>query len=55
MLELAVKNERYYSRQLYNVRTHDGRIREVTMFCTGNWDLIQFERQQAEAPMIRPD
>jgi hypothetical protein len=55
VLELAVKNDRYYSRQLYNVRTRGGLIAEVTMYCTGNWDLGQLERQQAEAPMLRPD
>ena len=55
VLELAVKNDRYYSRQLYNVRTRGGLIFEVTMYCTGNWNLEQVERQRAEAPMLRPD
>lgn len=55
VLELTVKNERHYSRQLYNVRTSGGLISEVTMFCTGNWDLSQLERQRAEAPMLRPE
>lgn len=55
VLELAVENERYYGRRLYNVRTSGGLIAEVTMFCTGDWSLEQRARQQAEAPMLRPD
>jgi len=54
VLELSVKNERYYSRQMFNVRTRGGLISEVTMYCTGNWSLDQLARQQAEAPMLRP-
>ena len=54
VLELSVRNERYYSRQLFSVRTRGGLISEVTMYCTGNWSLEQLARQQAEAPMLRP-
>lgn len=55
VLELSMKNERYYSRQLFVVRTRGGLITELTLYCTGNWTLDQLAHQQAEAPMLRPD
>ncbi len=54
VLELATREPKHTSRQLYLVETRGGLISEVTMYCTGDWDAQTEARQRAEAPMIRP-
>jgi ketosteroid isomerase-like protein len=51
----AVKHngERVYSRQVFLAIVRDGRIAEITMYCTGDWDEATVARQAAEAPMLR--
>jgi hypothetical protein len=46
-------NEQDYYRQMWLLRTADGQISEIAMYCTGPWDKATRERQAKEAPMIR--
>jgi len=42
-------------RTMWAVETRDGRIAEIVVYCTGEWDKATQARQAAEAPMIRPN
>jgi hypothetical protein len=55
VLELSTRDTQHLYRQLLVTRTRAGLISEVTLYCTGPWDAATEARQQAEAPMIRPD
>ena len=44
-------NTRY--RTMWAVEIRGGRIAEVVLYCTGEWDEATQARQAAEAPMIR--
>jgi hypothetical protein len=41
-------------RELLLCEVRDGRICELTVFCSGEWDAALRERHAAEAPMVRP-
>lgn len=40
-------------RTMWLVEVANGRIAEVVLYCTGEWDAETQKRQAAEAPMIR--
>jgi hypothetical protein len=42
-------------RTMWAVETRDGRIAEIVLYCTGEWDKATQARQAAEAPMIQAD
>lgn len=46
--------EEMYYRTLWLVEVAGGRIAEVVLYCSGEWDAATRARQAAEAPMIRP-
>lgn len=41
-------------RELLVCEVRDGRISELTVFCSGQWDAALRDRHAAEAPMLRP-
>ena len=41
-------------RDLYLCEVRDGRIAEMTVYCSGEWDEELRARHAAESPMIRP-
>lgn len=41
-------------RDLYLCELRDGRIAEMTVYCSGEWDEELRARHAAEAPMLRP-
>jgi ketosteroid isomerase-like protein len=41
-------------RELMVCEVRDGRIAELTVFCSGDWDAELRARHAAEAPMVRP-
>lgn len=41
-------------RQLVLCEVRDGRISELTVFCSGEWDAALRARHAAEAPILRP-
>ncbi|HET6772354.1 MAG TPA: hypothetical protein VFH36_03530 [Acidimicrobiales bacterium] len=41
-------------RQLILCEVRDGRISELTVFCSGEWDATLRARHAAEAPILRP-
>jgi hypothetical protein len=42
------------ARRLFLCEVRDGRITEVTAYCSGEWDEELRARHAAEAPMLRP-
>jgi ketosteroid isomerase-like protein len=42
------------SREIVLCTVRDGRISELTVYCTGEWDEELRARHAAEAPMLRP-
>lgn len=42
------------SREIVLCTVRDGRISELTVYCTGDWDEELRARHAAEAPMLRP-
>lgn len=52
--EYAHHGEDLYFRNLLLCEVSDGRIAELTFYCTGDWDAETRARQRHEAPMIRP-
>jgi ketosteroid isomerase-like protein len=41
-------------REIVLCTVRDGRISELTVYCTGDWDEELRARHAAEAPMLRP-
>ncbi len=54
LVELVQKTGDEISRNLHRLDVRDGKVVEWTMYCTGVWSKDMQERQQAEAPMLRP-
>jgi len=52
--EQVVDGELLTARRLWICRVQEGRIAEVTGYCSGEWNAALRERQAREAPMIRP-
>ena len=42
------------SRKMLLCTVRDGRVSEMTVFCSGDWDAELRDRHAAEAPMLRP-
>lgn len=42
-----------YARQMFSCEVASGRISELVVYCTGDWDPETRARHAAEAPMIR--
>lgn len=49
-----VDGEVYSARRLWLCEVRDGRITEVTGYCSGEWDEALRARHAVEAPMVRP-
>jgi ketosteroid isomerase-like protein len=49
-----VDGEDHFARRMWLCEVRDGRITEVTAYCSGEWDEELRDRHAAEAPMIRP-
>ncbi len=47
-------SETYSARRLWLCDVEDGRITEVTGYCSGEWDDALRARHADEAPMVRP-
>ena len=43
-----------FFRNLYVCKVQDGRITELTFWCTGDWDVETREHHRAEVQLIRP-
>jgi hypothetical protein len=58
VLETAIEFEHdgkgLYARQMCLAEVSDGRIVELAVYCTGDWDAQTRAKQAREAPMIRP-
>ncbi|MGZ4594448.1 MAG: hypothetical protein ACXV3C_11310 [Actinomycetes bacterium] len=44
----------WYCRELVRADVTDGRIRELSVYCTGDWSSAQQARHQAEVVLLRP-
>jgi hypothetical protein len=42
------------ARKLLVCEVRDGRIAELSVYCSGDWDVALRARHAAEAPMLRP-
>jgi hypothetical protein len=52
--EHTVDGELITARELIVCGVRDGRIAEMTVYCSGDWDAELRKRHRAEAPMSRP-
>ncbi|HEY7295535.1 MAG TPA: hypothetical protein VH916_10860 [Dehalococcoidia bacterium] len=46
--------QNWYSRELFRADVRDGRIAELTIYCTGDWDAAQQARHRREVQLLRP-
>ena len=46
--------QHWYSRELLLVQVRDGRISELSVYCTGDWDQACQEQHRREVTLIRP-
>lgn len=44
----------WYCRELFRADVRDGRIAELSVYCTGDWDAAQQQRHQREVRLLRP-
>lgn len=52
-IEFEFERQELYARQLILADVSDGRVTNVVLYCTGDWDAGTRARQAVEAPMIR--
>ena len=48
------EGQRWYCRELIHCVVTDGRIGEMSIFCTGDWDEAVQERHAAQVRLLRP-
>ena len=46
--------QRWYCRELIHATVTDGRISELIIYCTGDWDEAVQQRHAAEVQLLRP-
>lgn len=46
--------EDWYCRELFRADVHDGRIAELSIYCTGDWDAARQARHRREVRLLRP-
>lgn len=44
----------WYCRELMRADIRDGRISEVAVYCTGDWDEARQREHEASVPLLRP-
>jgi len=52
--DYELRGEPTYFRNLLLCEVGDGRVRDLTFFCTGDWDPATRARHSAEVTLIRP-
>lgn len=53
-IDFAHHGHDLYARQIFVCEVAGGRIAELVLYCTGDWDPETRARHATEAPMIRP-
>ncbi len=49
-----VAGEDWYSRELFRADIRDGRIAELSVYCTGDWDAATQAQHGSEVRLLRP-
>lgn len=47
-------HDQWYCRELFRADVADGRIRQLSIYCTGDWDSAQVAEHAAAVTLIRP-
>ncbi|HEY5783411.1 MAG TPA: hypothetical protein VIT65_01425 [Microlunatus sp.] len=50
----AAEGQQWYCRELIHAAVSDGRISELVVYCTGDWDEARQREHQAAVRLVRP-